>query len=180
MAGQGALDINRLVFIDEAGAKTNMTRLYGRSAKGARVCDYAPHGHWCTTTMISSIRLNGETTCMAVDAATSGEVFRAYVEHVLVPSLRKGDIVILDNLSAHKDKSALRMIEEAGAQARFLPPYSPDLNPIEKMWSKVKQLLRGAKARTQDSLHTAIGAALGCVTETDALGWLASCGYSLN
>jgi len=130
--------------------------------------------------MISSIRINGETACMAVDAATSGEVFRAYVEHVLIPSLRADDIVILDNLSAHKDKASLEMIEEAGAQVRFLPPYSPDFNPIEKMWSKVKQLLRGMKARTEEALLAAIGAALSCVTEADALGWFASCGYSIN
>jgi len=180
IAEQGRFDINRLVFIDEAGAKTNMTRLYARSAKGIRAYDHAPHGHWCTTTMISSIRISGETACMAVDAATSGDVFRAYVEHILVPSLRKDDIVVLDNLSAHKDKAALELIEEAGAQVRFLPPYSPDFNPIEKMWSKVKQLLRGMKARTEEALLVAIGAALSCVTETDALGWFASCGYSLN
>jgi len=180
MAGQSQLDLNRLVFIDEAGAKTNMTRLYGRAEKGERVVDFAPHGHWCTTTMISSIRFNGTTACMAVDGSTTGKVFRAYTEHVLVPSLRPGDIVVLDNLSAHKDKVAREMIESVGAQVMFLPPYSPDLNPIEKMWSKVKQLLRGTKARTQESLLTAIGVALGCVTEADALGWFASCGYSLN
>lgn len=180
IAGQASLDMGRLVFIDEAGAKTNMTRLYGRSQKGARVCDYAPHGHWCTTTMISSIRLSGETACMAVDSATSAEVFRAYVEHVLVPTLRPGGIVVLDNLSAHKDSASLRMVERAGAEVRFLPPYSPDLNPIEQMWSKVKQLLRGMKARSQEALLNAIGLALGCVTEADALGWFTSCGYSLN
>jgi len=129
--------------------------------------------------MISSIRFDGTTACMAVDSATSGDVFRAYVEHVLVPSLQVGDIVILDNLSAHKDTVSLQLIEEAGAKVRFLPPYSPDLNPIEKMWSKVKQLLRGTKARTQESLLSAIGVALSCVTETDALGWFAYCGYSL-
>ena len=180
IAMQGQLDIVRLVFIDEAGAKTNMTRLYGRSPKDVRAYDHAPHGHWCTTTMISSIRSNGETACMAVDAATSGDVFRAYVEHVLVPTLRKGDIVVLDNLSAHKDKLTLQLIENVGAEVWFLPPYSPDLNPIEKMWSKVKQLLRGTKARTHESLLDAIGVALGCVSETDALGWFASCGYSLS
>jgi transposase len=180
MAGQSQLDLHRLVFIDEAGAKTNMTRLYGRAEKGERVVDLAPHGHWCTTTMISSIRLNGTTACMAVDGSTTGDVFRAYTEHVLVPSLHPGDIVVLDNLSAHKDKVSREMIESVGAQVIFLPPYSPDLNPIEKMWSKVKQLLRGTKARTQESLLTAIGVALECVTEADALGWFDSCGYSLN
>jgi len=135
--------------------------------------------YWCTTTVISSIRINGETACMAIDAAMSGDVFRAYVEHILVPSLREDDIVILDNLSAHKDKAALEMIEETGTQVRFLPPYSPDFNPIEKMWSKVKQLLRGMKARTEEALLVAIGMALSCVTEADALGWFASCGYSV-
>ena len=179
-AEQGGLDVGRLVFIDEAGAKTNMTRLYGRSLKGVRACDHAPHGHWCTTTMICAIRVNGETACMAVDAATSSDVFRCYVEYILVPSLRAGDIVILDNLSAHKDKAALEMIEQAGAEVRFLPPYSPDLNPIEKMWSKVKQLLRGIKARGQQELLAAIGRALSCVTEADALHWFDSCGYSFN
>ena len=180
MAEQGGFDINRLVFIDEAGAKTNMARLYGRAPKGQRAYDHAPHGHWCTTTMISSIRLNGETACMAVDSATSADVFRAYVEQVLAPTLQPGDIVVLDNLSAHKDKAALRIIEQAGARVKFLPPYSPDLNPIEKMWSKVKQLLRGMKARSLDALLAAIGAALDCITGADALGWFTSCGYSLN
>lgn len=177
MAGQSQLDLNRLVFIDEAGAKTNMTRLYGRAEKGERVVDLAPHGHWCTTTMISSIRLNGSTACMAVDGSTTGDVFRAYAEHVLVPSLRPGDIVVLDNLASHKDQAALEMIRQAGAEVRFLPPYSPDLNPIEKMWSKIKQILRSIKARTQEALLSAIAAALECVSPEDALGWFASCGY---
>lgn len=168
------------MFVDEAAAKTNMTRLYGRAPKGERVYDHAPHGHWSTTTLISSIRLTGETACMVVESATSADVFRAYAEHVLLPTLRPGDIVILDNLSAHKDKVATGIIESAEAQVKFLPAYSPDLNPIEKMWSKVKQLLRGLKARSREELFTAIGSALSCVTETDAIGWFISCGYSLN
>jgi len=114
---------------------------------------------------------------MAVDGPTTADVFRAYVEHVLVASLRPGDIVVLDNLSSHKDKKALALIEQAGAQVRFLPPYSPDFNPIEKMWSKVKQYLRSAKARTEEALLAAIGAALRRVSKTDAHGWYASCGY---
>lgn len=180
MAGQSQLDLNRLVFIDEAGAKTNMTRLYGRAEKGARVVDLAPHGHWCTTTMISSIRLDGSTACMAVDGSTTGDVFCAYAEHVLVPSLRPGDIVILDNLASHKNQTALEWIRKAGAEVRFLPPYSPDLNPIEKMWSKIKQILRSIKARTQEALLAAIAFALECVCSQDAIGWFASCGYTLN
>ena len=107
--------------------------------------------------MISSIRRDGSTAAMTVDGATTSEVFRAYVEHILAPTLRPGDIVVLDNLSPHKDKAALALIEQAGAEVRFLPPYSPDFNPIEKMWSKVKALLRSAKARTDEALLTAIG-----------------------
>jgi len=114
---------------------------------------------------------------MAVDGATDKDVFREYVRRVLVPTLRPGDIVVLDNLSAHKDSETLELIESARAALRFLPPYSPDLNPIEKMWSKVKAFLRSAKARTQDELCEAIGAALRTVTLQDAGGWFQSCGY---
>ena len=129
--------------------------------------------------MISSIRRDGTTACMTVAGATTSEVFRAYVEHLLLPTLRPGDIVVLDNLSPHKDKAALALIERAGAEVRFLPPYSPDFNPIEKMWSKVKALLRSAKARTEEALLAAIGTALARVTARDAAGWFASCGYSI-
>lgn len=117
---------------------------------------------------------------MAVDGSTTGDVFRAYTEHILVPSLRPGDIVVLDNLASHKNPSALEMIRRAGAEVRFLPPYSPDLNPIEKMWSKIKQILRSIKARTQETLLAAIAAALECVSQEDALGWFVSCGYGSN
>jgi len=129
--------------------------------------------------MISSIRRDGSTAAMTVEGATTSEVFRAYVEHILAPTLRPGDIVVLDNLSPHKDKAALALIEQAGAEVRFLPPYSPDFNPIEKMWSKVKALLRSAKARTDEALLAAIGSALSRVTAQDAEGWFTSCGYSI-
>ena len=164
--------------MDEAGAKTNMTRLRGRSPQGQRVHDDTPLCHWSSTTMISSIRRDGSTAAMTVDGATTSEVFRAYVEHILAPTLRPGDIVVLDNLSPHKDKAALALIEQAGAEVRFLPPYSPDFNPIEKMWSKVKALLRALEARTPAALVRAIGQALAQVTAQDALGWFVSCGYS--
>ena len=154
-----------------------MTRLRGRAKGGSRCVDDAPHGHWCTTTMISSVRLDGSTACMTIDDATSAEVFREYVRQVLIPTLRPGDIVVLDNLAAHKDAEALDLIHAAGAQVWFLPPYSPDLNPIEKMWSKIKEFLRGAKARTCDALSAAIAAALKTVTAKDAKGWFHSCGY---
>lgn len=174
---QDSIDVGKLVFIDESGAKTNMTRLYGRAKGGLRSVGTAPAGRWWTTTMISSLRLDGSTACLVVDGATNTEVFRVYVEQVLVPTLREGDIVVMDNLGAHKNKNTLAMIESAGAEVRFLPPYSPDLNPIEKMWSKVKSFLRSAKARTKDALFNAISEALGCVTASDAQGWFKECGY---
>lgn len=177
-ATQNDLNLSRLVFLDESGAKTNMTRLRGRTKGGQRLVDSTPHGHWCTTTMISSIRLDGSTACMAIDDATSAEVFREYVRQVLLPTLRPGDIVVLDNLSAHKDKEALALIAAVGAEVWFLPPYSPDLNPIEKMWSKVKEFLRAAKARTFDTLLATIANALKTITAHDAQGWFQSCGYA--
>lgn len=164
--------------MDESGAKTNLTRLCGRALKGERVHASTPHGHWQTTTMISSIRLDGSTACMALDGTTDTESFRAYVGQVLVPTLRWGDMVVMDNLSPHKSDPTLALIINAGAQVLFLPAYSPDLNPIEKMWSKVKSLLRGAEARTPADLIAAIGQALAKVTAQDALGWFTSCGYS--
>lgn len=172
------MDADRLVFLDESAAKTNMTRLRGRALGGGRLRDSAPHGHWCTTTMISSVRLDGTSACMVLDGATDRDVFREYVRQVLTPTLRPGDIVVLDNLAAHDDAEALAHIEAAGATMLFLPPYSPDLNPIEKMWSKVKAFLRDAKARTQEDLHAAIGKALETVTPQDAAGWFSSCGYT--
>jgi transposase len=171
------VDPHRLVFLDESGAKTNMTRLYGRIIGGARVVDSAPGGHWCTTTMLSALRLDGSTTAMVIEGATDREVFEAYVQHVLIPTLRHGDVVVLDNLAPHKTPEIVAAIEAAGAQVWFLPPYSPDLNPIEKMWSKVKQFLRSAKARTKEALLNAIATALQSVCSSDAQGWYASCGY---
>jgi transposase len=162
----------------ESGAKTNLTRLCGRALKGQRVHDSTPHGHWQTTTMISSVRLDGSTACMALEGATDTESFRACVSQVLVPTLRPGDLVVMDNLSPHKSDPTLALITNAGAQVLFLPAYSPDLNPIEKMWSKIKSLLRTAEARTPADLITAIGQALAKVTAQDAPGWFVSCGYS--
>lgn len=128
--------------------------------------------------MISSIRVDGTTACMTVDGATNTEVFRAYVEAVLVPTLRSGDVVVMDNLGAHKNARTIGLIEGAGARVLFLPPYSPDLNPIEMMWSKVKNLLRAAEARTSDALFAAVGDALSRITAKDAANWFAHCGYS--
>ena len=171
------MDLGGLVFVDESGAKTNMTRLYGRAMAGQRAIDDTPCGHWCTTTMISSVRLDGATACMVVGGATNKEVFQAYVRHILLPTLKAGDVVVLDNLSAHKNKAIRDLIESVGAELWYLPPYSPDLNPIEKMWSKVKAILRTLKARTEESLINAIAKALEAVTADDAKGWFESCGY---
>lgn len=143
-----------------------------------RVRGCAPCGHWKTTTMISSVRADGRTACMTIQSATDTAVFRASVEQVLCPSLQAGDIVIMDNLSPHKSEPTLELIRQCGASVEFLPAYSPDLNPIEKMWSKVKSHLRAAEARTPEELDSAIAAALEKVTATDALHWFASCGYN--
>lgn len=174
------LDPAKLVFIDESGAKTNMTRLRGRSRNGSRLFSFAPHGHWCTTTMISSIRLNGQTAAMEVEGPSDGSVFREYVRIVMVPSLSSGDIVVMDNLRTHYDPEALRLIEACGASVKFLPPYSPDFNPIEKMWSKIKTLLRGLAARTQTELSAAITQAFDSITSEDAQGWFSSCGVTVS
>ena len=155
-----------------------MTRLRGRAPRGQRLVMGCPHGRWTTTTMISSVRLDGTSACMTIAGATDTEVFRAYVRDILVPSLRPGDIVVLDNLRAHKSEATLALIAAAGAQTRFLPAYSPDLNPIEMMWSKVKTLLRAAGARSHSALIRAIAQALAAVTADDARNWFAHCGYS--
>jgi transposase len=174
---QPSMNLGKLVFIDESGAKTNMTRLYGRAQSGQRVIDNAPAGHWCVTTMISSVRLDGSTACMVVDGATTKDIFKAYVEQILLPTLKAGDIVVMDNLSAHKNQETIDLIESVGAELWFLPPYSPDLNPIEKMWSKIKAILRKLKARTEKTLINAIAKALEAVTASDVKGWFESCGY---
>jgi transposase len=155
-----------------------MTRLRGRAPRGQRLVMGCPHGRWTTTTMISSVRLDGTSACMTIAGATDTEVFRAYVRDILVPSLRPGDIVVLDNLRAHKSEATLALIAAAGAQTRFLPAYSPDLNPIEMMWSKVKTLLRAAGARSHSALLRALAQALAAVTADDTRNWFAHCGYS--
>lgn len=168
---------HRLVFLDESGAKTNMTRLYGRAERGQRVCDAVPNGSWHTTTMIAAIRLTEPQAPFVFEGAMDALAFRVYTAQVLAPTLQPGDIVVLDNLSSHKDKVARESIRATGAQIRDLPPYSPDLNPIELMWSKIKTFLRKSKARTTDQLTKAIGRALDTVTTEDAAGWLRKCGY---
>lgn len=155
-----------------------MTRLRGRCPKGQRLRFACPHGHWRTTTVIGAVRLDGTTAAMAIEGATDTEVFRAYIQEVLVPTLRVGDLVIMDNLAPHKNEQTIALIRQVGADVLFLPPYSPDLNPIEMMWSKIKALLRKAAARTHEDLLAALAQALEAVTASDARGWFAACGYS--
>ena len=154
-----------------------MTRQYGRTPMGQRLFDTVPGGHWNTTTMISAIRLEGVATAMVTEGSTNTLVFTGFIESFLVPVLRPGDIVVMDNLSSHKASSVAEAIEAVGAEVWYLPPYSPDLNPIELMWSKVKNLLRSLAARTNRTLITAIGKALGAVTPEDTAGWFAHDGY---
>lgn len=173
-----AVNLRRLVFLDESGAKTNMTRLYGRCFDGQRLVDSTPHGHWCITTLLSAIRSDGALAAATIEAATDADVFATYVQQVLVPELRAGDVVVMDNLPPHKMPGIIAAIQTAGAEVWFLPPYSPDLNPIEKMWSKIKAFLRKAKARSLEALHAAISAAFATITASDAVNWFASCGYT--
>ena len=171
------MDSSRLVFLDESGLKTNMIRLYGRAYKGSRCHDAAPCGHWETVTILSSVRLDGTTASVLFEGAVDRKMFDEYIKEILAPQLRPGDILIMDNLNAHKSALALELVQSRHADVKFLPAYSPDLNPIEKMWSKVKQILRGLKPRTNEDLFQATGAALGMVTSSDARGWFDSCGY---
>ena len=167
-----------MIFLDESSAKTNMTRLRGRARRGQRVHGCAPHGHWNSTTVIGAMRMDGSTACVAIEGATDTEVFRVYVQEVLSPFLRPGDLVVMDNLAPHKSQATLGLIRQRGAEVLFLPAYSPDLNPIEQMWSKVKNTLRSLEARTPDSLLEALGRALAAITPQDTLNWFAHCGYN--
>lgn len=169
----------RLLFVDESCAKTNMTRLYGRAPRGVRVHESVPCRRWETTTIIAAVGRNGPQAPWVLDGPMDGAAFAVWAAQVLAPTLEAGDIVVMDNLSVHKNAPARRAIEAAGAQVWDLPPYSPDLNPIEKMWSKVKTSLRRAKARDPEALSLAIRDALAEITSSDIRGWFASCGYSL-
>jgi len=175
---RGEIDSRRFRFIDESGAKTNMVRTHGRCPKGERLLASAPAGHWKTTTMLAAIGLDGVEAPWTLDGAMDADAFLVYVEHVLVPTLGGGEIVVLDNLSSHKHPGVAALIESAGAEVWYLPPYSPDLNPIEQMWSKVKQILRSLAVRTWDGLVKAIGLAMNEVTTDDLLGWFTHAGYA--
>ena len=174
---QPDLDPERLVFIDECGTSTRMARLYGRSTRGQRCRAPIPHGHWKTTTFVGALRLSGMTAPMTLDGAMTGAAFLAYVEQLLVPTLSKGDIVIMDNLPAHKPPAIREAIEKTGAHFAFLPPYSPDFNPIEMAFSKIKAHLKKAAARTVTTLWEAIRDAIDAVTPNDCRGFFSAAGY---
>lgn len=165
------------MFLDETAATTKMARRHGRAPRGERLRCSVPHGHWKTTTFIGGLRLSGMTAPMVLDGPMTGAWFLAYVEQVLVPTLRPGDIVILDNLAAHKNAAARRAIEATGARLLFLPPYSPDFNPIENAFSKLKALLRKAAARTVQQLWKAIAQAIDAFTPHECGNYFAAAGY---
>lgn len=165
------VDLQRLIFLDESGAKTNMTRLYARSKKGQRAVDYAPQGHWNTTTMVAAVTWSAPIAPMVLDGPIDGPAFTAYVEQVLVPALPPKSIVVMDNLPPHKAACIEKMIQDAQGELWYLPPYSPDFNPIEHMWSKIKNCLRSAKARTKEELWSAVATALEQVTPEDTKGY---------
>lgn len=173
------MEASRLVFLDESGLNTGMTRLYGRAKSTDRVVDYVPDVRYERVTILSSVRLDGTTVAATFNGALNGKIFIQYINQFLIPELKKGDVVIMDNLSSHKVSGVIEPIEKAGASVLFLPAYSPDLNPIELMWSKIKSFLRKVKARTKESLFEAIGDALNLVTQSDVLGWFKECGYYL-
>ncbi len=154
-----------------------MARRYGRAPRGRRVDAAVPHGHWKVVTLTAAVRLGGVGACLAFDGATDAACFEAYIGRCLAPTLRPGDIVVMDNLSCHKTAEVARLVAAAGAEVRYLPAYSPDLNPIEEMFSKLKGLLRSAAARTVDGLIDAMGDALRAVTPANIVGWFDHSGY---
>jgi len=167
----------KLVSVDESGATTSMTRIWGRSPKGERVAGAVPQGHWQVTTILGALRAKGMAAAMTIPAATDTDVFMAFVEQVLAPALHPGEVVLLDNLSSHKAAGVREAIEKSGARVLYLPPYSPDLNPIEPCWAKVKEHLRATAARTQPELDDAIANALNAITPKDGKAFFKKCGY---
>jgi len=166
-----------LVFLDETAAKTNLSRLRGRSLAGQRLYASVPFGGWATSTFVAGLRLEGWTAPLVVDGAINGATFKAYVEQSLAPSLRAGDVVVMDNVSSHKVAGVRQAIEQAGAQVRYLPPYSPDLNPIEQAFAKLKSLLRKAAARSVSELCRAIGEGLDVFEPDECANFFRNSGY---
>ncbi len=176
-ASQAAIDPNRVVFIDETWAKTNMTRRFGRSTIGTRLIEKTPCGRWQTTTFLGALRATGFVAPLTVEGAINGDIFRAWVEQHLAPTLAPGDIVVMDNLSSHKVTGIKKAIQATGAEIRYLPPYSPDLNPIELAFSKFKKLMRDGAERTTEKLIKLCGKILDFFTEHECRGYFKHCGY---
>jgi transposase len=174
---RAGFDPDRLVFLDETWAKTNMTRPRGRSLRGTRLVAKVPHGHWKTTTFLAALRCNGLTAPLVIDGAVNGDIFLAYVRQHLAPTLRRGDVVVMDNLASHKKAGVREAIEAAGAQLLYLPPYSPDFNPIELVFSKFKWLLKSRKERTVPGLWKCCGELLDAFTEEECRNYFRHCGY---
>lgn len=176
-AWQRFMDLERFVFIDETATATNMTRRYGRCPSHRRLVAKVPHGHWRTTTFVAGLRKSGITAPLVLDGPMTGAAFRAYAEQFLAPLLRPGDVVVMDNLSAHKVAGVRQAIESVGASVLYLPPYSPDLNPIEQVFAKIKAILRKVAARTKDALWNAIRVALEQCDADEFEDYLRNCGY---
>ncbi len=172
------LDPARLVFLDESGSHIGMTPDYARAPRGERVVDDVPRNRGTVTTMLGALGISGLLAMMTIEGATDAAVFETFVARILLPKLKPGDVVVLDNLAAHKTPRVRHLVESAGATLLFLPPYSPDFNPIEECWSKLKALLKRAAARTRQALDAAIAAAMDRVTPGDAIGWFNHAGYS--
>jgi len=178
MSDQPRLDPAKLVFVDETGASTKMARLYARAKRGRRVVGRIPWGHWKTVTFVAGLRLDGFTAPFVIDCPMNGAIFIEYLQQCLVPTLRPGDIVIIDNLPAHKRDEVRQIIEAAAATLLYLPPYSPDLNPIEQSFAKLKAHLRKAKERTVPALYDRIGQALKCFEPTEFPNYFRKSGYA--
>ena len=174
---QNQIDPDHLVFIDETWAKTNMTRTYGRAQRGTRVVEGVPFGRWETTTFVGALRTTGFIAPLTVDGPINGQIFLAWVQQHLAPTLSPGDIIVMDNLSSHKVAGVREAIESVGASVRYLPPYSPDLNPIELAFSKFKKLLRDGAERTVNSLWNLCGKTLDRFTEQECRNYFKHCGY---
>jgi transposase len=173
-------DVRQYVFLDECGVTTDLLRRYGRSPRGQRLRDHAPCGHWQTHTVVVGLRLEGLTAPAVFDGPIDQPSFLAYVEQVLTPTLRPGDVVVLDNLAVHKQPAVQDAIEAVGARLRFLPPYSPDFNPIEQAFAKLKAFLRAARPRSFDQVNALIAAAVTLFTPTECANYVRNCGYRVS
>lgn len=180
LAERATLDVGRLIFLDESGFRLGAPPHYGWAPIGQKSPGKSVQGSWQTMTMMGAIGLDGFRGFMTIDAATTSEIFRAFVSHELVPNLRAGDLVVMDNLSAHKDAVALSSIRAAGADVLFLPPYSPEYNPIEKLWSKMKGVMRRLETLTREAFDAAVAVAMNAVSSSDLCAWIRHAGYHLS